>query len=108
MLPVGDLGEAVAIADRVRRNFAVAATLHDDDTLRPTVSVGVTLGTEPRGEVTGLLAGADRALYRAKANGRNRVEASETPDVPQSGPEQQMEPAVGFGERRRWRRAVGA
>ena len=47
MLPVGDLGEAVAIADRVRRNFAAAAAAHGDDELKPTVSVGVTMGADP-------------------------------------------------------------
>ncbi len=103
MLPVGDLGEAVAIADRVRRNFAGAAAAHGSDDLTPTVSVGVTLGTDPRGEIASLLAAADQALYRAKANGRNRVETSAEP--PQSQP--QMEPVATFGDRRRWRKAVG-
>jgi diguanylate cyclase (GGDEF)-like protein len=103
MLPVGDLGAAVAIADRVRRNFAGAAAAHGTDDLTPTVSVGVTLGTDPRGEVASLLAAADQALYRAKANGRNRVETSAEP--PQSQP--QMEPVATFGDRRRWRKAVG-
>ena len=103
MLPVGDLGAAVAIADRVRRNFAGAAAAHGSDDLTPTVSVGVTLGTDPRGEIASLLAAADQALYRAKANGRNRVETSAEP--PQSQP--QMEPVATFGDRRRWRKAVG-
>ena len=40
LLPVGDLGEAYAIADRVRRNFAEAAARFADGDLTPTVSVG--------------------------------------------------------------------
>ena len=76
-MPVGDIGEAVAIADRVRRNFASAAAAHGADDVLPTVSVGVTLGCDPQVEVSALLASADQALYRAKANGRNRVECSE-------------------------------
>jgi len=76
LLPVGDLGEAYAIADRVRRNFAAAATQFADGDLVPTVSVGVTLGIDARSDVDTLLDTADRALYRAKAKGRNRVEAS--------------------------------
>ncbi len=76
LLPVGDLGEAYAIADRVRRNFAAAATRFADGDLIPTVSVGVTLGIDARSDVDTLLDVADRALYRAKAKGRNRVEAA--------------------------------
>ena len=64
VLPVGDLGEAVAIADRVRRNFANAAVEHGTSDLVPTVSVGVTLGCDPKLPVAGLLAAADQALYR--------------------------------------------
>ena len=108
MLPVGDLGEAVAIADRVRRNFAAAAAAHGDDELKPTVSVGVTMGTDPHGEIASLLAAADRALYRAKANGRDRVEAYEAPEAVQPKPAPQTEPVASFGDRRRWRKAVGA
>jgi diguanylate cyclase (GGDEF)-like protein len=76
MLPVGDLGEAIAVADRVRRNFAEAARPFGDSNLASTVSVGVTLRVEGKVEVEDLLAIADEALYRAKANGRNRVEAT--------------------------------
>jgi diguanylate cyclase (GGDEF)-like protein len=74
-LPVGDIGEAVAIADRVRRNFAEAAARFSEGQLLPTVSVGVTLGFDGKTEVEDLLVAADEALYRAKAEGRNRVEA---------------------------------
>jgi len=81
-LPVGDLDEAFAIADRVRRNFAAAAARFGADELLPTVSGGVTLGCDPQATVTDLLSVVDRALYRAKEHGRNRVE-TETPQ-PQS------------------------
>jgi diguanylate cyclase (GGDEF)-like protein len=80
LLPVGDFGEAIAIADRVRRNFAEAAAHLSDCGLAPTVSVGVTLGLDATTEVEDLLVVADEALYRAKANGRNRVEAT-APDA---------------------------
>ncbi|MEA2904591.1 MAG: hypothetical protein QOI12_1978 [Alphaproteobacteria bacterium] len=80
LLPVGDLGEAVAVADRVRRNFAEAASCFSDRDLTPTVSVGVTLGLDSKSEVEDLMVVADEALYRAKANGRNRVEANAPDD----------------------------
>jgi diguanylate cyclase (GGDEF)-like protein len=79
-IPVGDADEAYAIADRVRRNFAAAATRFGDADLMPSVSVGMTLahdGEAPDGDqkVADLLAVVGRALDRAKQLGRNRVEA---------------------------------
>jgi diguanylate cyclase (GGDEF)-like protein len=76
LLPVGDLGEAVAIADRVRRNFAAAAARFREGDVVPTVSVGVALGRDAATKVEDLMVVADEALYRAKANGRDRVEAA--------------------------------
>jgi diguanylate cyclase (GGDEF)-like protein len=74
-LPVGDLDEGYAIADRVRRNFAAAAARFGSNALLPSVSVGVTLGCDPHADIHDLLSIVDRALYRAKELGRNRVEA---------------------------------
>jgi len=102
ILPAGDFGEAEAIADRVRRNFMTAAAAHGKDDLKPSVSVGVTLGRDPNAPVANLLAAADQALYRAKENGRNRVECAEAPEP--AAPK----PVEDLGERRRWRKAVSA
>ncbi len=98
LLPVGDLGEAYAIADRVRRNFAAAAARFGDGGLAPTVSVGVMLGTNAKAEVEDLMIIADDALYRAKENGRNRVEIVAPDEFPEhigSGPS--IVPAAGAG-----------
>jgi diguanylate cyclase (GGDEF)-like protein len=101
VLQVGDLGEAVAIADRVRRNFATSAADHGTPELVPTVSVGVTLGCDPKLPVAGLLAAADQALYRAKANGRNRVECSE-PEIADDAAQSK----AAASDRRSWRQVV--
>jgi len=101
VLPVGDLGEAVAIADRVRRNFERGASEYGTDDLVPSVSVGVTLGCDPKLSVAQLLAAADQALYSAKASGRNRVETSE----PEPTEAPSLVPAQA-AERRGWRHAA--
>jgi diguanylate cyclase (GGDEF)-like protein len=111
-LPVGDLDEAYAIAERVRRNFAAATARFRSEELRPSVSVGITLGRDTGMTIGSLLSTADRALYRAKENGRNRVE-TETPDagaasapsiVPIIGNTRATSPAR--VKKRRWRTAL--
>ena len=62
---------AVAVAERVRAAVAAMRIPHPDGIGEiVTVSIGMATG---RGDVTALLAPADAALYRAKAEGRNRV-----------------------------------
>jgi diguanylate cyclase (GGDEF)-like protein len=99
MLPVGDVGEAAAIADRVRRKFMTAAASYAAGDLQPTVSVGLSIGWSADQAVAQLLAAADQALYRAKANGRNCVEI-------QAAPEQAEVAAPRVAAGRRWRSAA--
>jgi diguanylate cyclase (GGDEF)-like protein len=65
------MAEALQAAERLRQAFEVMRVPGLD--VKPTVSVGVAMTTEAGRDLTALLATADRALYRAKADGRNRV-----------------------------------
>jgi diguanylate cyclase (GGDEF)-like protein len=70
------LDEAVSIAERVRRAYEIDGQVVDGAQLGATVSVGAASGHPARG-FDALLSRADAALYRAKADGRNRTETME-------------------------------
>jgi len=73
LMRVGEGSDAVAVAQRIRLAFASAAARSGLGVL-PTVSIGVAIEGEEGDGIPALMAAADRALYRAKENGRNRVE----------------------------------
>jgi diguanylate cyclase (GGDEF)-like protein len=66
------LYEAALLAERVR--VAYEGISHNFASHAATVSVGVAIADDKTRSLEALLAAADRALYRAKENGRNRVE----------------------------------
>lgn len=70
------LGEALTIAERVRCAFERAGEKVSGQPVGATVSVGAACGHPARG-FDAILARADAALYRAKADGRNRTETME-------------------------------
>ena len=73
VLPGADQHIASLIAERVRRSFAKAGLVVEGRQLGVTVSVGVAVAGD--GEpLNKLMERADAALYRAKLNGRDRVE----------------------------------
>jgi diguanylate cyclase (GGDEF)-like protein len=69
----GTLADAGVAAERVRSAFEAAALAPESAQIPVTVSIGVACGL-PTVSIDLLIARADAALYRAKANGRNRVE----------------------------------
>ena len=71
LLVDASMAQALHAAERLRRDFAAISFPHL--VVNPTVSVGVAMANEAGRSLSTLLALADRALYRAKADGRNRV-----------------------------------
>jgi len=78
----GVLKDAAAAGERVRSALAAASIVRNGQHIAATVSIGVASGS-PSTAVDLLITRADKALYRAKAGGRNRVEkADEIIDTP--------------------------
>lgn len=67
---------AVAVAERIRLAFQQACAVTEGQFVQATVSIGVAPCTVPKFDIMALLSQADRALYRAKNLGRNRVECA--------------------------------
>ena len=80
LLP-GTIADAKIVAERVRNAFQAAGLTVAGCDLNATVSVGAASG-QPGTDIVALLAAADAALYRAKANGRNRVEVKPEGEMP--------------------------
>jgi diguanylate cyclase (GGDEF)-like protein len=76
LLPGTDAQAAFTLADELRREIESAAAPLPEPAgpLRVTLSFGVASLPSDAADEPGLVAAADRALYRAKHGGRNRVE----------------------------------
>jgi diguanylate cyclase (GGDEF)-like protein len=72
VLPATDLQSAGVAAERVRAAFEEAAVRIDGLEIDGTVSIGVACTEDTDTQIDMLLAQADKALYSAKAGGRNR------------------------------------
>lgn len=73
--------EARTVAEDIARRFAETAAQSDGLAIPATVSIGVAEARGQEADLTALLAAADRALYRAKMAGRNRIEVAKPAPV---------------------------
>jgi diguanylate cyclase (GGDEF)-like protein len=76
LLPGLDLAAAQRVGEGVARRFAEAALDRDGPGIPATVSIGLATARADCTDLPALLSAADRALYRAKAAGRNRLEVA--------------------------------
>ncbi|HVV94216.1 MAG TPA: GGDEF domain-containing protein [Hyphomicrobiales bacterium] len=74
--------EALAVAERIRGGFAGEAAVIDGRKAAVTVSVGLATRSRVPARFDEMFDDADRALYLAKAAGRDRVRLAREPDLP--------------------------
>ncbi|MDH3414244.1 MAG: GGDEF domain-containing protein, partial [Gammaproteobacteria bacterium] len=77
LLPMTTLSQSEALGHRLRHLVAQAGVKSDDGVIRLTASFGVAQFIDKDEEIERTLARADKALYQAKAAGRNRVRAAQ-------------------------------
>jgi diguanylate cyclase (GGDEF)-like protein len=82
ILPDTDLPSALVVAEKLRDTIARVTVPGVDRSL--TASFGVAVYPDDGTDPAGVLRSADRALYRAKSNGKNRVEIAAVADEPSS------------------------
>jgi len=82
VLPETFLDQAVLVAQKIRRRVEASRFTHEGQSLRLTVSAGVSQVAEKGDSVAELVERTDAALYRAKERGRNRVEATQPDGAP--------------------------
>lgn len=79
----GDMEVARKVAERVRTNFEIAGKVVGEHAIGGTVSIGAATSHAPVTDIDALINRADEALYKAKHNGRNRMEAADDLPAPE-------------------------
>jgi diguanylate cyclase (GGDEF)-like protein len=90
--------KAVALAERMRCAFALAAREVDGRPVAATVSIGMVVNDTSALDLPELLGQADHALYDAKERGRNRVEVA-IPDLVRHRGDAALNPATTLAAR---------
>jgi two-component system, cell cycle response regulator len=74
LLPGCELRAGAVVAERLRKSLADSPFQIDKIAIEVTASFGIVCSSQPHSSLEMLVDAADSALYRAKANGRNRIE----------------------------------
>ena len=83
VLPETDPTGAYVVAEKIRRNVVARLVAGPGFEIRTSLSIGVVLYPDDGRTVDDLMIAADRAMYRSKSLGKNRVVGSDVPiDVP--------------------------
>lgn len=78
LLPGSDIQGALTLAENIRVSIENLELVVGENIAQVTISCGVASSfPAKKGTITQLISSADKALYRAKSDGRNRVEKSE-------------------------------
>lgn len=77
LLPNTNMEAAGIVAEKIRSDIEATILMFDHEAIHVTVSIGIACSHEPSADFKQVLDAADKALYRAKAAGRNRVELAE-------------------------------
>jgi len=64
---------AMQVAERIRQNIEAAVFKAYDEVVSTTVSIGVSVFPDDGVDVNSLIESADKALYKAKESGRNKI-----------------------------------
>ncbi len=76
ILPGADVDEARILAERVRQKVGASPLTLGESAVLVSVSIGIAVMRTNDGSADAALIRADEALYRAKSNGRDRVEVA--------------------------------
>jgi diguanylate cyclase (GGDEF)-like protein len=77
LLPDSDLNGAIETAKRIQCSLAKSATEYEGKSIFVTVSIGISTLNNKHNNFEQLINDADMAMYKAKTNGRNRIEVLE-------------------------------
>lgn len=74
VLSTADIDKSLRFAERLQQALASTPLIHDDQPIYLAVSIGIAAMDAADSTVEAVVSRSDAALYRAKRNGRNRIE----------------------------------